>query len=210
MNRLLYETAMDWVFEGARVLDLGCGDGLFLSQLFEKRRISGEGVERDSAMVMLSIERGLDVHHGDLLDGLAQHPDQSFDFVMLLGTFQELIAPEAVLAESFRVGRQVILAHSNFANFRYRWHLSWQGRSPKTDDEDRPWYRSPTTQLFSVEDFIKYCNRRGVHRKQAAFFGRKRRLRFWPNLFAREALWLLEARASSFTKHEKAGNAARG
>lgn len=192
MNSLLYDTAFSWIPRGAQVLDLGCGDGGFLERLEKDSDIRGEGVERDPECVMRCVERGIHVHDGDLLDGLDQHADQSFDFILLLGTFQELLAPKDVLAESFRVGRQVILGHLNFAYYKYRFQLSWGGRTPRTDEQALPWHDSPNIQLFSVEDFIRFCNHQKIRRVRSAFFHRHGRVRFWPNLLAKDALWLLE------------------
>jgi hypothetical protein len=49
-------------------------------------------VEIDPALVARCIRRGLVVHQGNIADGLDQYGDNAFDFVLLLGTFQELIS----------------------------------------------------------------------------------------------------------------------
>lgn len=193
MNAWLYDTVLSWIPNEARVLDLGCGDGWFLELLRDSNSVPGEGVERDSTLVTRCIQRGITVHHGDLLDGLEQHPDLSFDYVLLLGTFQELWAPEIVLRESFRVGKQVILGHLNFAYYKYRWQLSFGGRTPRTDEQALPWYNSPNIQLFSIDDFIRFCGSHNIKRCQSAFFNKSGPLSFLPNIRTKEALWLLES-----------------
>jgi len=45
------ETIARWVNPGARVLDLGCGDGSLLKQLWQTRQAPGYGVEIDDAKV---------------------------------------------------------------------------------------------------------------------------------------------------------------
>jgi len=93
MHPGIYETVLRWIPEKSRVLDLGAGDGAFLARLVQARQATGEGVEKDPALVARCVERGLVVHQGDIADGLDQYGDRTFDFVLLLGTFQELVLP---------------------------------------------------------------------------------------------------------------------
>ena len=50
-NRTDFDVIANWVHEGARVLDLGCGDGELLQHLAATKHTRGYGVERDSAHV---------------------------------------------------------------------------------------------------------------------------------------------------------------
>ena len=43
------ETIARWVAPGARVLDLGCGDGKLLRHLWQTRQAPGYGVEIDAS-----------------------------------------------------------------------------------------------------------------------------------------------------------------
>ena len=76
--------------EGARVLDLGCGDGGLLSYLQRERGCSGYGVELDDANVLACVRRGVDVLQLNLEDGLAMFVDNSFDVVLQIDTLQHL------------------------------------------------------------------------------------------------------------------------
>ncbi len=120
MHPGIYETVLDWIPDGARVLDLGTGDGAFLERVVRLKRAVAEGVERNPELVAGCIQRGLVVHQGNIAEGLDQYGDQSFDYVLLLGTFQELISPTEIVREAFRVGGRVIIAYSNFAHYRVR------------------------------------------------------------------------------------------
>ena len=118
----IYETVLSWIPEASRVLDLGSGDGAFLERLVQTRQVTAEGVEKDSALVARCVERGLVVHQGDIADGLDQYGDNTFDFVLLLGTFQELVSPADILQQQVPGVR--------FRISFYTWSsdaFSWQG-----------------------------------------------------------------------------------
>lgn len=192
MNQFLYDQVIQRIPADSRVLDLGTGDGSFLERLLQAKQVHGEGVEKDPEMVARCIERGLIVHQGDILDGLDQYGSATFDYVLLIGTFQELLSPELVLRESFRVGRRVILAYMNLAYWRYRFQLMWGGVSPRLEATPLPWYESPNIQFFSIVDFREFCHAKNIVIKENAFFNTFGRVRVLPNFRAREALSVLE------------------
>ena len=193
----IYETVLHWIPEGSRVLDLGAGDGAFLERLVQTRRVAGEGVEKDASLVARCVERGLVVHQGDIADGLDQYGDQTFDFVLLLGTFQELVSPADILREAFRVGRHVVIAHTNFAHFSVRWQVLLRGRTPMTQFLPTHWYHTQNLHFFSILDFQDFCRETGIQEVNQACFNSRGAVRFLPNLRAEEAVSRLEADAIS-------------
>jgi len=50
-----------WVPEGSRVLDLGCGDGAMLAHLQQHRHCTGYGIEIADANVLACVQRGVNV-----------------------------------------------------------------------------------------------------------------------------------------------------
>ena len=54
-GRADFELIESWVAAGARVLDLGCGDGSLLARLKRDRGILGYGVDIDDANVLASL-----------------------------------------------------------------------------------------------------------------------------------------------------------
>jgi methionine biosynthesis protein MetW len=191
MNEGIYETVAEWIPEKSRVLDLGSGDGAFLERLTKARQVLGEGVEKDPTLVTRCIQRGLVVHQGDIADGLDQHADATFDYVLLLGTFQELIEPAEIVLEAFRVGRQVIVSYSNFAHYRVRLQVLFRGRTPVTPSLPTPWHRTRNLHFLSVADFESFCHESGMTEAQRAFFNRRGPVRLLPNLRAETAVSLL-------------------
>jgi len=197
MNPGIYETVLRWIPEKSRVLDLGAGDGAFLARLVQARQATGEGVEKNPALVARCVERGLVVHQGDIADGLDQYGDRAFDFVLLLGTFQELVLPAEILREAFRVGREVVVAYSNFAHLRVRLQILFQGRTPVTRSLPQPWHRTRNLHFLSILDFQQFTRDLGVRETARAFFNARGAVHFLPNLRAEEAVSRLEADAIS-------------
>ncbi|HOW67976.1 MAG TPA: methionine biosynthesis protein MetW [Candidatus Paceibacterota bacterium] len=193
MYRLLYDQVIKWIPEKSRVLDLGTGDGAFLKRLIETRQVRGEGVEKNGDLAARCIERGLVVHQGDILEGLDQYGLNAFDYVLLLGTFQELGDPEQILREAFRVGQRVVISYSNFAHWRIRLQLLFTGHSPVTRSLPSPWYRTPNLHFFSILDFQEFCQTIGIREIEHAYFNQRGCVRWRPNLRGELGLSLLEA-----------------
>ncbi len=193
MYQQLYKQVTAWIPEKSRVLDLGSGDGEFLARLVETKKVFGEGVEKNVELATRCIGRGLVVHQGDILEGLDQYGDASFDYILLLGTFQELGDWRKVLREAFRVGRYVVISYSNFAHFRARLQMMLGGRTPITRSLPSPWYHTANVHFFSILDFQEFCQAQGIKEVQRAFFNQRGPVQWWPNLRAELAVSLIEA-----------------
>ena len=194
MHPGIYESVLDWIPAGARVLDLGTGDGTFLERLIQTKRVVAEGVEINPELAARCIQRGLVVHQGNIAEGLDQYGDATFDYVLLLGTFQELVSPAAIIREAFRVGRRVIIAYSNFAHHRVRWQVLFRGRTPITKSLPQPWYRTTNLHFLSVLDFQEFCRQLEVTGIRQAYFNARGQIKCWPNLRAEEVVTLLESK----------------
>ncbi len=188
----LYDTVLEWIPPKSRVLDLGTGDGELLERLIKTKRVYGEGVELDSKQVARCIERGLAVHQGDVMNGLDQYGNGAFDYVLLLGTFQELKASEKLVNEAMRVSRRLVVSYSNFGYVRARWQMMAGGRSPMTKALPSPWYRTPNIHFFTILDFQDFCHEMNIRELETAYFNARGRVRWLPNLRAEVALTLLE------------------
>jgi methionine biosynthesis protein MetW len=177
------------VAAGSRVLDLGCGEGELLAWLRKHKKIDARGVEIDGAKVRKAIARGVSVYQGDLESGLRDYPDQSFDFVILSQTLQEMQRPLGVLQEMLRVGRHVIVSFPNFGHWRVRLAHLFTGRAPKTELFPHDWYDSPNLHFLTVEDFILLCRKQDWMIESRTCLQGNREITTFPNLLAEMAVF---------------------
>ncbi len=138
--------------QGARVLDLGCGDGTMLDLLQQERGCTGYGIEIDDANVLACVQRGVNVIQRDLGAGLDLFDDQAFDVVLQLDTLQHLHNTETMLRETARVGRMGIVAFPNFAHWPNRVSVA-RGRMPVTRRLPYEWYDTPNIRVGTFKDF---------------------------------------------------------
>ena len=147
--------------QGARVLDLGCGDGAMLAHLQATRGCSGYGVEIDDANVLACVQRGVNVIQLNLDEGLAMFDDTSFDVVLQIDTLQHLRNAEVMLRETARVGRVGIVAFPNFAHWPNRFSVL-QGRMPVTKRLPYQWYDTPNIRVGTHADLGALARKNGL------------------------------------------------
>jgi methionine biosynthesis protein MetW len=138
---------------GARVLDVGCGDGALLEHL-KTRSVDGRGIEISQANVNACVARGLAVVQGDADTDLVDYPAQVFDAVILSQTIQATEKPRAVLEHLLRIGRRVAISLPNFGYWKVRLSLLTGGRMPRTRALDYSWWATPNIHLCTLADFV--------------------------------------------------------
>lgn len=162
LSRTDRDVILTLVPEHVRVLDLGCGDCSLLNELVVKKKIKGTGVDIDGMQLVNGLAHGLNVYQGDLDEGLADFPDQSYDYVILNQTLQVVKNPMLVLSEMLRIGRFGIVGFPNFAEWRLRCGLFLGGRAPKSPALPFEWYNTPNIRVLSIQDFFDYCRREKI------------------------------------------------
>ncbi len=175
----------------SKVLDLGCGEGELLQWLAQNKNVDARGVEISPAKVRRAIGRGVSAYQGDIDEGLADYPDQAFDYVLLSQTLQETRAPLKVLREMLRVGRRVIVAFPNFGHWKVRLSMLFTGQAPKTELFPYDWFDSPNIHILSVRDFEKLAGREGMRIERRFFLAGSRKITVLPNLLAEVAVFLV-------------------
>jgi methionine biosynthesis protein MetW len=189
--RLDYRVIADWVRPEASVLDLGCGDGELLSILVNEKHVRANGIEIDEQAIYKCVEKGLSVFHEDIEEGLSGYPDESFDYVVMNGSLQQVKKPDTVFKEALRVGKKLIVGFPNFLQYSSRLQMLLSGKVPVTPSLPYEWYNTPNLHFLSISDFRDYCKLRGLKIEASAFLSGNRRVSLLPNLLAEQGLFLL-------------------
>ena len=150
---------------GARVLDLGCGDGALLEELM-RRGNDVLGVEISDDGVMACMGRGVPVLQDDIDQGLDDLADDAFDVVVMSLTLQAVHRPALVLREMARVGRRSIVSFPNFGHWRLRAQLAAKGRMPVSPLLPYAWHETPNIRLCSITDFESLARAEGLRVEQ--------------------------------------------
>lgn len=150
-----YDLVLKEIPEKSKVLDLGCGDGVLLEMLQEKKQVKGYGVEISEEGVSLCLEKGLYCYQADIDEGLTDYRKNSFDYVILNQTIQNTKRPDYVIKEVLRIGKKIIISFPNFGYIQTRLHLLLQGTMPVNDLLPYEWYNSPNIHLLTIKDMRK-------------------------------------------------------
>ncbi|MCY7304735.1 MAG: methionine biosynthesis protein MetW [Rhodoferax sp.] len=174
--------------EGARVLDLGCGDGAMLAYLQSSRACTGYGIEIADSNVLACVRRGVNVIQLNLDEGLAVFDDASFDVVLQIDTLQHLRNAETMLRETARVGRIGIVAFPNFGHWPNRLSVL-RGRMPVTKRLPYQWYDTPNIRVGTHADFEVLALRNDLKILDSFGLQDGRTVRLAPNLMASTAVF---------------------
>lgn len=182
---------------GARVLDIGCGDGALLRLLADQRGVDGRGMELSQRGVNDCVAKGLSVIQGDADVDLSDYPTDAFDYVILSQTIQATRRPKQVLENMLRVGRRAIVSFPNFGHWRIRTQIGFRGRMPVTNNLSYSWYDTPNIHFCTIRDFVALVEEAGATIERAVAldrFGAPVRVNapwwFW-NFFGEQAVFLL-------------------
>ncbi len=185
------------VRDGARVLDVGCGDGALLAYLGASKAVDGRGIELSQAGVNACVRNGLAVIQGDADLDLDDYPSDAFDYVILSQTIQATRAPKRVLENLLRIGHRVIVSIPNFGHWAVRLKLLAHGRMPMTRALAEPWYTTPNIHLCTIRDFRDLAHALGARVERAIAVDRRGHPHdvgeraVFANLFGVEAVFLL-------------------
>ena len=169
-----------------RVLDLGCGNGVFLKLLEQEKNVRGLGIELSQDKIIESIATGISVVRGDLNNKLDFADDYSFDYVVVSNTLQEVERPDHLLREVVRVGKKAVVGFINFGYIKTRSQLFLKGAMPETKNLPHHWYNTPNIHLATIQDFRQLCRLLNIRIIKEIPLGSSGNLlaKALPNLFA--------------------------
>ncbi|WP_103679720.1 methionine biosynthesis protein MetW [Alkalispirochaeta sphaeroplastigenens] len=197
----VFDHIIGMVEPGSTVLDLGCDDGTLLKRLALEKQVIGRGVDIDDRSIQECIRKGISVFHGDLDEGLKDHPSGSYDYVILSRTLQQVRDPAHLLEEMIRVGRQGIVNYPNFAYLLNRLQLGLGGRMPVNRNIPYSWYNTPNIHFFTHRDFRELCREKQIRIIRELFLHRgKPAPPVLPNLLATDVCCLIAGTDRSGTE----------
>ena len=104
---------------------------------------------------------------------------------------QEVRKVDFVIQECLRVGKRVIVGFPNFAHLNVRATIFFRGKTPVTRSLPHCWYETPNVRSLSIRDFGDFCRSKGLRVMKAVYLGAGRTVSCCPNLFARNAVFVL-------------------
>ncbi len=155
---------------GARVLDIGCGDGALMAALSDNKGVDARGLELNASQVERCVARGLSVVQGDADSDLAEYPDKAFDYAVLSQTLQTSARPDQMLEQLLRVGQQAFVSFPNFAHWRTRAALMFGGKMPVTRTLPVSWFETPNIHHVTIVDFRELVAAQGARIERSWYF----------------------------------------
>jgi methionine biosynthesis protein MetW len=185
-----HKIILNWIAKEASILDLGCGDGELLALLIEEKQVHAQGIELSETAIQHCVAQGLSVFQQDIDTGLSEYADNSFDYVILNQTLQQVKKPDFALKEALRVGKKVIVSFPNFVQASARLQIL-KGKVPVTKSLPYEWYDTPNLHFLGIDDFKNFCKKRSIHIEDSIFIRKNHKVKLFPNLFAEIGVFLL-------------------
>ena len=179
------------VKSGAKVLDLGCGDGSLLRYLCNARDVHGYGVEIDDENIQACFNNGINVIQSDLESGLSSFESGSFDYVILSQTLQAMKHTEGIIKEMMRVSKEGIVSFPNFGYWKNRLQVIC-GHMPVSETLPYQWFDTPNIHLCTLGDFERFCRQHGARILERRIMNGDHQISFVPNLFGMLAFYRFE------------------
>jgi methionine biosynthesis protein MetW len=196
-ERKEYDFISSCINTGAKVIDLGCGNGSLLIKLINEKGVSAKGIELSKSGVEICKKKGLDVIEGRI-DEKLPFADNEFDYSICNVTIQMVNYPEALISEMKRISRYQIISFPNFAFYKNRFDLLLKGRMPKPMLFGYKWYSTGHIHQLSVNDFFELLDDTGgLHLVKSFFEPSNSRIKNYfikrfPNLFQVLMIFLFE------------------
>jgi len=183
-----HKAALNLVNQGP-ILDLGCGDGLFL-QLLQNKGLLAEGVDISPKAIEKCQKRGLKAQIFDFSCQPLPYSKQSFKTVIMLDVLEHSYQPEIILQEAARISSQnIIFSVPNFNSLPARIQVLI-GRVPENNQPKKAhvyWFNYAVIKRILKQNNLVIENIKTHTFWQEKFlisYLMKILLKIWPSLFA--------------------------
>ena len=190
-----FQIITEWIDEGNRVLDIGCGRGLLLEHLLRTRNVTGFGVDTSLTKIQSCVKRAVPVYHGYADSLLKEFPDRYFDWIILSRMVQELGNPGELIKQSLRVSRNVAVGFVNYGFWLNRWSTLRSGSRPTNQVFPLSWEEGRPYNPVTINGFNDFASRNGVKIANRVFLkgNWQDQASILPNLTAGYAIYHLQA-----------------
>jgi methionine biosynthesis protein MetW len=154
----------DYIQPNSKVIDVGCGEGVYLERLKKQKSIKAFGIEIEAQKVATAVTKGISVIQGDgdfdlkfypsIDDNLKNSMSKGFDYSILAESLQVMKHPRDVLEECKRISKTVLVSIPNFGYIKNRLQLGFLGIMPVTKELSFEWYETPNIHFSTIKDFI--------------------------------------------------------
>jgi methionine biosynthesis protein MetW len=181
-------SALELITEN-EVLDIGCGDGLFLEMLTRAGK-KGKGLDMSSVAVEKARAKGLQVELADMTRGQIPEPTTSSEVVSALDVLEHVYDPLPLLQEMARVSsKAVVLSVPNFSSLPARVQVLF-GRVPENNTSHKGhvfWFTWENLNALAQKAGLRVvASRFNTVKENTPFIGScmKALARLYPSLFA--------------------------
>jgi methionine biosynthesis protein MetW len=189
----------EWVPRGARVLDLGCGDGSLLAWLSLHKGCHGYGAEIAHDNLLKCLAKGVSVVQANIDEGLEIFSGNRFDLVILSQALQATHRTERILTDIAHLADEAIVSIPNFGHWSHLISLA-QGHMPVNRRLPFQWYDTPNLHFATTQDFEQLLSALQMTVLQKAYLresaGHTQAIRWWPTLRSTLALYRFRAPTS--------------
>jgi len=183
----------DWIKEGSKVIDLGCGNCSLMKYILEKKKVYIEGIDISKSGIEVCLKNGFQAKVGyiDKEETYKDYNENEFDYAICNVTIQMTMYPEILLKEMKRIAKYQIISFPNFGFILNRLDLLFLGRMPKFGLGGFEWWNTGHIHQLSVKDFKHLAKKVGLkiikehHIGKAGFL-----IKLCPNLLSQVAIFL--------------------
>ena len=187
----------NWVPQGARVLDLGCGDGSLLAWLSRHKGCQGYGAEIAHDNLLKCLEKKVNVVQANIDEGLEMFSGNRFDLVILSQALQATQRTEHILTEIAQLAQQAIVSIPNFGHWSHLVSLA-RGHMPVNQRLPFQWYDTPNLHFATTKDFEQLLSSLNMTVLQKAYLRESEvatePVRWWPTVRATLAIYRFQSR----------------